>query len=114
MNKVNLIIGGLCLIVNILCGMVLSCYSAFNCGVTSGVIVLNMGILYLISVINLKDAFRISLNCLFLILAIIEFVVGLFSPERFEDNGFLVFLILALLAEGLILILCNSITNKVK
>lgn len=114
MNKINFIIGGLCLIVNILCGMVLSCYSAFNCGVTSGVIVLNMGILYLVSTINLKDAFRISLNCLFPIIAAVEFIIGLFAPEQFEDNVFLIFLLLALLFEGSILVLCNTISNKTK
>lgn len=113
MNKVNLFIGGLCLVVNILCGALLSSYSAFNCGVTSAVILLNMGMMYLLSALSLKDAFRISLGFLFPIFAIAEFVAGLFSPEQFEDNGFLVFLLVALLLEGIILIICNSISNKI-
>lgn len=111
MNKVNLIIGGLCLVVNILCGAVLSSYSAFNCGVTSAVILLNMGMTYLLSALSLKDGFRISLGFLFPIFAIAEFVAGLFSPEQFEDNGFIIFLALALLVQGVILTVC-TISSK--
>lgn len=113
MNKVNLMIGGLCLLVNILCGLVLSCYSAFNCGVTSAVILLNMGMLYLVSTIHLKDAFRISLNILFPVIAIIEFLVGLFAPEQFENNGFIIFLAVALLVEGVLLIVTNSLSKQI-
>lgn len=112
MNKVNLIIGGLCLIVNILCGLVLSCYSVFNCGVTSGVIVLNMGILYLVSTINLKDAFRISLNSLFPIIAVIEYFVGLFAPDQFENNGFIIFLAIALLVKGTLLVVTYFLSKQ--
>lgn len=111
MKRIILLIGGLCLIVNVLCGCVLSAYSTFNCAVTSGVILLNMMMLYLVSTIELKDAFRISLSCLFPIMAIIEFLMGLFSPERFEDNWFIIFIAIALLTEGIIIIVTKSISK---
>lgn len=112
MKRIILLIGGLCLIVNVLCGCVLSAYSTFNCAVTSGVILLNMLMLYLVSAIELKDAFRISLNCLFPVMAIIEFLMGLFSPEQFKDNGFIIFIAFSLLVEGIILIVTNTISKK--
>ena len=112
MNKINLIIGVLCLIVNIICGLVLSFYPAFNCGVSSAVIVLNMGIMHLVSTIQLKDAFRISLNFLFPILAIIEFFMALFAPERFQNNGFIIFISITILIKAVILVITNTLSNN--
>ena len=114
MKALILSIAGLCLIVNILCGCIISSYSAFNCGVTSGIIVLNAIIMLIISSITLKDGFRISLNVLFPIMAIVEFVVGLLSPEKFHDNGSLVFILVALLLEGIIIITTNHISKNVQ
>ena len=114
MKAIILSVAGLCLIVNILCGFIISSYSTFNCGVTSGIIILNAIIMLIVSEITLKDGFRISLNVLFPIMAIIEFIVGLFSPDRLQDNGFLVFILIALLWEGIIIIITNQISKKVQ
>lgn len=113
MKTIIILITGLCLIMNILCGFIISSYSTFNCGVTSGIIILNAIIMLIVSEITLKDGFRISLNVLFPIMAIIEFIVGLFSPDRLQDNGFLVFILIALLWEGIIIIITNQISKKV-
>lgn len=81
MKTIILLIAGLCLIVNILCGCIISSYSTFNCGVTSGIIILNAIIMLIVSEITLKDGYHISLNVLFPIMAIVEFIVGL-SPQK--------------------------------
>lgn len=114
MKAIILSVAGLCLVINILCGFIISSYSAFNCGVTSGIIALNAIIMLIISTITLKDGFRISLNVLFPIMTIVEFVVGLLSPEKFHDNGSLVFILIALLFEGIILIISNHISRNVQ
>ena len=113
MKAIILSVAGLCLIVNILCGCIISSYSAFNCGVTSGIIVLNAIIMLIVSEITLKDGFRISLNVLFPIMTVVEFVAGLFSSERFQDNGILVFVLIALLLEGIIIIITNKTSKTV-
>lgn len=112
MKAIILSVAGLCLVINILCGFIISSYSSFNCGVTSGIIVLNAIIMLIISMITLKDGFRISLNVMFPIMAIVEFIVGIFSPDRLQDNGSLVFILVALLLEGFIIIITNQISKK--
>lgn len=114
MKNIIFSIAGLFLVINILCGLIISSYSAFNCGVTSGIIILNALIMFLVSEIKLKDGYRISLNALFPLMAFIEFIVGLFSPERFQDNGALVFILVALLLEGVVLIITNYITKNLQ
>ena len=114
MKTIILLIAGLCLIVNILCGCIISSYSAFNCGVTSGVIVLNAIIMLIVSAITLKDGYRISLNVLFPVMTIAEFIAGLFSPEKLQDYGSLMFILVALLLEGIIIIITNQISKKVQ
>ena len=113
MKAIIISVAGLCLIVNILCGCIISSYSTFNCGVTSGVIILNAIIMLIVSEITLKDGYRISLNVLFPIMTVVEFCAGLFSPDRLQDNGFLVFILIALLLEGIIIIITNHISKKV-
>lgn len=113
MKNIIFPIAGLILIINILCGLIISSYSAFSCGVTSGIIILNALIMFLVSKMELKDGFRISLNALFPLMAFVEFIVGLCSPDRFQDNGALVFILVALLLEGIILIITNHISKTV-
>ena len=113
MKNIILSIAGLALAINILCGLIISSYSAFNCGVTSGIIILNALLLLLVSEIMLKDGFRISLNVLFPLLALAEFIAGLFSPEKFQDNSVLVLILVALLLEGIILIITNHISKTI-
>jgi len=112
MKNINLIVGGLCIFVNVICGLVLTSYSTFNCIVTSSVLALNVGLIHLITTMTLKDAYRISMYVLFPIMTLIEFVVGLFAPQQFEDNGFIIFLAVALLLEGIILVVTNGISKK--
>ena len=114
MKSVILYIGALCLVVNVLCCMLLSCYHAFNCLLTSGVILLNMIIMYLVSVITLKDAFRISLNVLFPLFFIAEFVCGLFAFEHWKDNAYIIAMAFAILIEGVILIITNNISKNIQ
>jgi hypothetical protein len=68
----------------------------------------------IVSEITLKDGYRISLNMLFPIMAIVEFFVGLFSPEKIQDNVSLMFILIALLLEGIIIIMTNQISKKVQ
>lgn len=114
MKSIILSIAGLTLAINLLCGLIISSYSAFNCGVTSGIIILNALLLLLVSEITLRDGFRISLNILFPLMALVEFIAGLFSPEKFQDNGVLVFILVSLLLEGIILIITNYISKNVQ
>lgn len=114
MKSIILYIGLLCLVINIICELVLSSYSMFNCMLTCGVIIMNMMVMYLVSILTLKDGYRISLNVLFPLFFIAEFACGLFSPEKWKDNWFIILLTLMILIEGVILIITNYVSKTLK
>lgn len=111
MKSIVLYVSLLCLVINAICGLVLSSYSLFNCLLTSGIIIFNMVLMYLVSILTLKDAYRISINVLFPLLFMAEFVCGLFSPEQWKDNWCIILISLLLLIEGIILIITNHISK---
>lgn len=94
MKNLTLVIGGIILLLNFVIGLIFSAYKPFNIGLNSGVIIVNTLMLYSLGVIQIKDGFRISLSFLFLIAAAIEFVLGFFVPETFENSITLTMLIL--------------------
>lgn len=114
MKSVIFYIGALCLVVNVLCCLVLSIYSPFNCLLTSGAILLNMCLMVLVSVVTLKVAFRISLNVLFPLFFVAEFVCGLFAPGQWNDNAYIIVMAIAMLIEGIILIVTHHISKNIQ
>lgn len=66
----------------------------------------------LLQSIRLKDAFAISLAFLFGFLGIVEFILGVLSPDRFRDNGCLIVSVILFVIEAVFLIICNRITLK--
>ena len=94
MKNLTLIIGGIILLLNLVIGMIFSAYKPFNIGLNSAVIIVNTLMLYSLGVAQIKDGFKISLSFLFLIAAVIEFILSFFVPETFENNVSLTMLIL--------------------
>jgi len=114
MKSTSLIIGGILLVLNLLIGMIISSYETFHVVTNSGIIIVNTALLLVLGTLNVKDGFRYSLNCLFIGMGFVEFILGLFAPERFEDNGFLVFVLFMLLLEVMLLLGSNYISKMIK
>ena len=81
MKNYILVIGGVCIFVNILLGLILTVYQPFSLALNSAVIAINMVLHYVVNTIKLKDAYCISLNCVFPTFALIEFIRD-FSQHR--------------------------------
>ena len=111
MKKGLLIFGIILLISNILIGLIVSSYETFNVCLTSVVIIATTLLLGWLSASNLKDAFKISLTVLFSFLGLVEFVLGLVAPSQFEDNWYLVVIIVLIIIESLFVI-SSSIASK--
>lgn len=111
MKKGLLIFGIILLISNILIGLIVSSYETFNVCLTSVVIVATTLLLGWLSSSNLKDAFKISLTVLFSFLGLVEFVLGLVAPSQFEDNWYLVVIIVLIIIESLFVI-SSSMASK--
>lgn len=114
MKQIIIVIGIILLVANLLFGLILSSYEVFNLFVSSLVIVATAALLFCLNVIALKDGFKISLHVLFSILGAIEFVLSLFSSKTFENNWFLLVIVLSLAVQSIILLITNKVSIKIK
>ncbi|MBV4206203.1 hypothetical protein KSZ28_21115 [Bacteroides salyersiae] len=114
MRKIILLIGLICLVVNILLGITLSSYSTFNMGLNCAVIMLNIFLLYILNSITLRDAFKISLGLLFSFFGLIEFILGLKAVEQFENNLALVSIIIIGAIEAILLVITTVNSKTIK
>lgn len=114
MKHLNLIIGGILLVLNILIGLIVSSYSAFNVCLTSGIIVISFALIEALKHSKLHDAFRISLTFIFVFLMIVGVVLGVLSPETFKDNWYFITIIIILVIEIIILLTSSFISQKVQ
>ena len=114
MKKTILLLGGLALIANVLFGLLLSGYSYFNMGVNCGVIALNTALLFCLYQFNIRDAFRITLSFLFVIVSFIEFILGCFMQQHLQDNACLIAILILLFAEISLFVIVNILSNKIK
>ena len=113
MKNLTFIIGGIALVLNLLFGALLSGYSWFNVGFTSLVIVLTALLIYLLRVLPMKDGFVIGLSFFFLLLGVVELILGFVSRPTVTDNGLVIATVLMLAFEAVLLIICSSISKRV-
>ena len=114
MKRTILTLGGLALIVNVLFGLLLSGYSYFNMGVNCGVIALNTTLLFCLYQFYMRDAFRIALSFLFVIVGLIEMILGCFMQQLLQDNPCLIAIVILLCAEISLFVIVNILSIKIK
>ena len=112
MKKVILFSTVALLIVNILIGLMLSAYETFNIVATSAIILITMGLLYATTVIQLKDAFRVSLCLIFAFVGLILFLLMLFSPHQIQDNWAMIVALVLIFVEIIVLYVAHWISKK--
>lgn len=113
MKNLTVIIGVILLMLNVICGLILTGYTLFNVCLTSAVIVITTILLCLLQVVKMKDAFAISLGFLFSFMGMVEFVLGSMSPEQVTDNGHFLTIIVLLAIEVSIILICNYISKNI-
>jgi hypothetical protein len=109
-----LITGIILLIANLLFGSILSVYPAFNMWLNCGVIAATTALIYMLRQITMKDGFYVSLSILFGIFGFMEFILGLFAPQRYENNWYLIAIILIVALEAILLTITNIISKTIK
>jgi hypothetical protein len=114
MKKSIAIPGVLLLVINILAGLILSKYSWFNVILSSCVIILFTLLINFLYASNLRTAFRISLISLFLVNGIASFVLSVLSPDSFQDNWYIITILILIALQSIFWVICNTISNKVK
>lgn len=111
MKNLTLVIGCIILLLNLVIGLIFSSYKPFNIGLNSGVIVVNTLMLYILGASQIKDGFKISLSFLFLIAAVIEFILAFFVPESFENNVALTILLLLFAGQAILYVIAYFVSK---
>lgn len=111
MKNLILIIGVICFVANLLLGLIISSYAPFNLGLNSIVILINTGLMYAIAASSVKDGFKVSLSMLFPLCGLIEYILGLFASNTFENNWFLILTIILLFIESILYAIVYSVSH---
>ena len=112
MKRLVVLITIILLVVNLVLGVVLSAYQTTNVLLNSSVILLTGIMLWILSTLRLKDAFKYSLSLLFGIIGCSEYVLGFFAPSDWHNNWFAIVVIAVVSVEIIILLLVNYVSNK--
>jgi len=112
MKNITLITGIILLVANLLFGSMISSYPTFNMLLNCGVIIANTVLLYVVGQIALKDGFKISLSFIFSVMGFIIFILGLFAPQRYEDNLALMAILLIVVFEAIVLTITYIVSKK--
>lgn len=111
MKSTSLIVGCILLVLNLLIGMIISSYETFHVVTNSGIIIVNTILLLVLGTLKVKDGFRYSLNLLFPIFALIEFLIICFSRPEVENNWGLIVVLLLLVLQIILLLVAKKMSN---
>lgn len=111
MKPIIIILGGLTTAVNLLSAYILSAFNWHAAYASSVGIVVQMVLLLLVSVIKMKDAFRYSLNFLFILLTAVQYVALLHVPETGFDSIYFVIAAGVVLMQLLLLLIVYRISK---
>lgn len=111
MKKVILIVAGLMVLMNVVLSLVIEAYTSMAMLQGCAVVAISVVILMLVQCLKQSDAYRYSLNTLFTIVTIGEWITAFFAPNELTNNWFIVVALVILIIEVLLLIASNSITN---
>ena len=113
MKQFVIISGAILLTVNLLLGLILSSFDIFNVCVSSAVIVVTTGLLYLINAMRMKDGYKVSLFLLLSLFGMVEYGLSLFAPSQFTDNWWLIVIILLTAMEAILLFITHKVSVNI-
>ena len=114
MKKTILILGAILFVANILIGTIVSWIEGFNIVASSIVIIQTVILSYLTTAIVLKEGFKVSFLCLFTVIGVLIYLMSLFAPAKFENNWWLIAVILFMALEAVMLVIANKISKTIK
>lgn len=99
-----LTISGIMIATNLLIGLLLSVYSAFNLLFTTVMLLLSAVLVYTVNSIRVSDAIKVSFTLLLCLSGFIKFALGLFAPEYLQDNWCLIACVVITVFEFIMLV----------
>ena len=114
MKTIILSTGILLTCLNAILGILIFNNPMVNLVTTSFVIICNTILFYNLCISKIRDAYKISLSLLFLLLGIIEFVCGHLMPFQLKDNKYMTFIVIAIVFKTLLFMITRTISKIVK
>jgi hypothetical protein len=111
MKQITVVFGIVLIAVNLLLGYFLPSYVWHTAVVTSVALGIELMLMLLVSCTPMKDAFRVSLNVLFPLLALIQFVALLYVPQEGYDSVCYVVAAVIFLVQVLLLLAVNVVSK---
>ena len=111
MNKASIVIGGILLLFNIVIEMLLSVYPLFNCVLNSCIIIVNVALLIAVSSMPLKDGYKVSFNCLFPAMCLLQLIFGFYAPEHFKDSPCVIAILIIFLLQIILLVSAKIVSR---
>ena len=113
MKSLILSIGGILLAANIAILMLLTNCTDMVLIVSSSVVLATILLIFVSTILNIKDAFKIFLSLFFVFNGIVEYVLSFFvsTGEALKNDGFLIAIILLVLFQLICLTLINSFSR---
>lgn len=105
MKSIILTIGGILVAVNLLFGLLISAYDAFNVGFTTAVLILTSAFIYAVYTVRMSDAAKVAFTVLLPVSGFVKLVLGIISPVRIEDNWCVIGSVLLTVIE-LVIVFC--------
>lgn len=111
MKKVILIVAGSMVLMNVILSLLIDAYTSVAMIQGCMAVLISAVILMFVQCLKLSDAYRYSLNTLFTIVSVGEWITAFFAPNELINNWFLMVALVILVLEVLLLVASNSITN---
>lgn len=112
MKNIEIYIGSLILILNIVLGAIISSFSLQNIVLTSIVIIVTIILIHIINKLNIKDGFKYSFMILFPLFSIIQYTLCLLAPSSIKDNWNIIICTIILFFEIILVTLSQTLSKK--
>jgi hypothetical protein len=99
MSKIIIYLGSLLVVVNTIIGLLISNYLPFNWLSIDVILIINTFLLSKLSNDNISNGYKISLSFIYPFLCFVSVVLALLSPQKLQDNYYIIGLIFILLIE---------------
>lgn len=112
MRRTTLTIAGILLVLNVVTGIILSNYQWQNVLLSSLAIILTAVLICLSATMPLKGGFKVSLPFIFMIIGVIEFVLGVVSKHVLLNNWAAIVALVLLVFEVIVITLAWTVSKK--
>lgn len=112
MKNIEIYMGSLILLLNIVLGAMISSFSLQNIILTSIVIVVTTILMHILNKLKIKDGFKYSFIILFPLFSIIQYTLCLLAPTSIKNNWNITICTIILFFEIILIILSQTLSKK--